>query len=438
MTTQEGKSNELNVLFTMLGFLSGLPLSLFTSTLVMWLNNTSIDTTIVINTSLLTLPYVVKPFTAALIDNLRSKKIIKHYMVLLIAALGTAIALFFASRFDPLMQTKYFMLVMLCGCFCSSVMDIVVDAARIVMVSEPNRGKVTAYFLTAYRVAMLITGAAVVYIHGEMHIAYSLLYALSAATILILGIIATSVMGFYNSSDEEEEHTIQPKLSAKKLLFWLGQKEILYLLMFTILFRAHEALVSTNLPLYIVTLGYKQADCALIVKTVGLFATISGGYMAGFCLKNWNEEFFIQIIMLLQICASIALICANYIGFDTSISVYLPCNTLTSLCSVNIGANNLVTIGATVFEQFATGLAGTLTVVLIMRICDKQYAATQFSVFTSLIMLTRALVGPIANLVLPIGGWDLYFTLSIMFIALTSLSLQTQTIRNMLEDRVST
>ena len=438
-TTKKDGSNELSVLFAMLGFLSGLPLSLFTSTLVMWLNNTELNTTIVINTSLLTIPYVMKPFTAAIMDFLRSKKIIKDYMVLLIAALGTAIALFYASRFDPLGQTRQFMLVMLCGCFFSSVMDIVVDAARIVMVPEPKRGIVTAYFLTAYRIAMLFTGAAVVYVHGELHIAYNLLYALSAAVILILGIITTSVMGFYNSIDEDEEHTVQPILSVKELLIWLGQKEILYLLMFTVLFRAHEALVGTNLPLYIVTLGYKQSDCALIVKTVGFFATIVGGYMAGFCLKNWSEEFFIQSIMLLQICASTALICANYIGFNASISVYLPCSTLTDLCTVNIGVNNLITIGATIFEQFATGLAGTLTVVLIMRICDKEYAATQFSVFTSLIMLTRALVGPIANLILPIGGWDLYFTLSIMFIALTSLSMQTEAIRNILEEnRLST
>ena len=183
----------LGVLFTTLGLLSGLPFSLFTSTLLYWLNNFAIETTLMVNISLLSMPYAFKPLTASVIDYMRNKGLVCYQKILLIASLGVSIALLYVSRIDPLLQTKTFMIITLVGCFFSSVVDIIVDAARIIIVPESKKPIITSYFITSYRVAMLITGSFVVFIHGQYQITYSSLYATTAILLLGLGLLLSLI-----------------------------------------------------------------------------------------------------------------------------------------------------------------------------------------------------------------------------------------------------
>ena len=70
---------------------------------------------------------------------------------------------------------------------------------------------------------------------------------------------------------------------------------------------------------------------------------------------------------------------------------------------------------AVVGDNFAAGMGTTALVAFIMRLVDKRFTATQFSIFVSIATLPRVLSGPISALIQSYFGWVGLFEWSFLF-----------------------
>ena len=77
------------------------------------------------------------------------------------------------------------------------------------------------------------------------------------------------------------------------------------------------------------------------------------------------------------------------------------------------GINRPLMYGAFFFEAFASGLGGGAFLVLMLRMTQKRFSATQYALFSSLFGLPRLLAGPICGFAVDAIGWSAFFWLSI-------------------------
>jgi PAT family beta-lactamase induction signal transducer AmpG len=84
------------------------------------------------------------------------------------------------------------------------------------------------------------------------------------------------------------------------------------------------------------------------------------------------------------------------------------------------GVNLPLMYGATSFELLTGGLGTGAFSVLLLRMTQKRFSATQYALFTSLFALPRLLAGPIAGFAVDAIGWGPFY-LSTLFMGIPGL-----------------
>jgi PAT family beta-lactamase induction signal transducer AmpG len=82
------------------------------------------------------------------------------------------------------------------------------------------------------------------------------------------------------------------------------------------------------------------------------------------------------------------------------------------LLSVLDGPNLVAMYGATGFEVFTSGLGMGAFGVLLLRLTEKRFSATQYALFSSLFALPRVVAGPITGFTVAAIGWPSFFLLT--------------------------
>jgi MFS transporter, PAT family, beta-lactamase induction signal transducer AmpG len=77
------------------------------------------------------------------------------------------------------------------------------------------------------------------------------------------------------------------------------------------------------------------------------------------------------------------------------------------------GANRPLMYAATAFELGSTGLGSGAFGVLLLRMTQKRFSATQFALFSSLFAVSRILSGPPAGVLADTIGWRNFFLLTL-------------------------
>jgi PAT family beta-lactamase induction signal transducer AmpG len=81
-------------------------------------------------------------------------------------------------------------------------------------------------------------------------------------------------------------------------------------------------------------------------------------------------------------------------------------------------ATRLWTYGAIASENAAQGLATAAQAVLLLRVCDRRYSATQFALLSSLFALGRWASGPPSGYLAQAFGYPTFFVLCATVMAL--------------------
>src|SRR5207244_11223788 len=70
---------------------------------------------------------------------------------------------------------------------------------------------------------------------------------------------------------------------------------------------------------------------------------------------------------------------------------------------------------ATGFEMLTSGMGTGAFSVLLLRITQKRFSATQYALFSSLFSLPRLVAGPLSGFLVEAVGWRTFFLLTLVF-----------------------
>ena len=387
--------NKRLLIVFILGFSSGLPLALITSTLQAWFSDSGMPILATGMLSLLGVPYLYRIVWGPLLDRCSLLSIGKRRSWILVMQLFLCLGFNLMAWLSPSSSPKGMaLLAFVLACF-SATQDIAIDAHRTEYLPQSEYGLGASIAVFGYRLALLVAGGLALII--AEHAGWVITYRLMGLFML------PGMMAVWFSPEPSVSTPNIPFMASfiapiKELL---ARDGIGWFVLFIFFYKLGEVFTTSTsgivMPFLIQGLGFSLDTIAYVNKIMGISAIVVGGLTAGILLQRWSLYKALFVFGLLQ-----ALTNALFIVLAMA------------------GNNVLIFSIAVVCDNFAAGMGSTALVALLMRMVDKRFTATQFSLLVAVSTLPRVLSGPIAAVLQSWLGWvGLYqvsFVLALGFI----------------------
>ncbi|HSC47852.1 MAG TPA: MFS transporter [Gammaproteobacteria bacterium] len=379
----------------LLGFSSGLPLSLSGATLQAWLATLHVDITTIAAFSLVGLPYSLKFLWAPLMDRYMPPFMGRRRGWILLAQLLLAVLLAMMAFTDPLTAMPRLALLAFFLAFVSASQDIVYDAYRTDMLLPAERGLGAAVTVGGYRLAMIVSGALVLVLSDR--IGWRNSYLLMAA-LMVLALLPT-LFG---------PEPAQPATAPRTLMdaVFLPMRELatrqsaVGLLALVLFYKFGNWFSGPLTNVFLISgLHFTPSDVGVVNKGLGLLATIIGVFLGGALMPRLGLFRSLLCFGILQ-----------------------AASTLTFMLLALVGHNYGLMVMAVGVENIAWGMGTAAFVAYLMALCDHRYTAFQFALLSAFDSISRVFLGPPAGYVAQHGGWIMLFLVSAL-LALPGLML---------------
>lgn len=375
-----------------LGFASGLPLPLSSSTLQAWLTVENISIITIGWFALTGLPYTLKFLWAPLVDRFVPIPVGRRRAWLLLTQTLLALVLAGLAQLDPhsnLLMIAGFALMI---AFLSATQDIAFDALRTDILKPEERGLGAALSVTGYRLAMLVGGAGALILGDH--------WGWSNTFLLMAGIMATSLIVTLATPEQPTDYALRTLSEAVfgPLRAFFSRPEAWGLIVLVVLYKLGDAFAGSLTTAFLIRgAGFTPTDVGVVNKGFGLVATLVGALAGGLWLMRLGLYRSLMLFGILQ--------AVTNLGFF-ALSV--------------VGHNYLLMVAAVGLENLAGGMGTAAFVALLMGLCDIRYSATQFALLSAMASLGRVFLGPVAGGVVAWLDWPLFFV-STVLVALPGL-----------------
>ena len=380
--------NKRLLITLILGFFSGLPISLTSSTLQAWYAVHDISIAQIGLLSLVGIPYTIKFMWAPFLDRYSVWHLLgfgrrRSWMLLtqsILALLMIAIS-FFSPEFTPLLIA----ILAFAVAISSATQDVTIDAFRTELLKQDERGLGAAYFTFSYRMAMLVSGGLSLII--AQHFGWQIMFLIMAVIMILAVLFSLSI----KSTDEESivHHKHLADILIKPFQSFFKQPLAAYVILFILFYKVGEAFtLALTTTFFIRDLHYSLQEVGVLYKTFGPLSLVVGSFLGGVILKHVKLYSGLMWFGVLQIIGILFFALLAYTG---------PSYVLSAL--------------AVIMENFTSGLGTIALFAFIMSICDLRYTASQFALFTAMFAITRVVVGPAAGLFVQQMGWLEYYLL---------------------------
>jgi PAT family beta-lactamase induction signal transducer AmpG len=166
----------------------------------------------------------------------------------------------------------------------------------------------------------------------------------------------------------------------------------LEILAFVVLYKLGDQLTQSLTRPFLIDMGYDAVHRGIALATLSVILTVAGTFAGGLVTTAVGLGRALWIFGGLQIFSN-----AGYF-----------------LLSVLDGPNLVAMYGATGFEVFTSGLGMGAFGVLLLRLTEKRFSATQYALFSSLFALPRVVAGPITGFTVAAIGWPAFFLLTMV------------------------
>jgi PAT family beta-lactamase induction signal transducer AmpG len=375
----------------LLSFSSGLPLGLVWYSIPDWMRDIGVDIRVVGLFTLAQVPWAFKPVWAPLMDRyvppfwgrrrgwMAVTQIALAALGLMLAGVGNhpdAIWVVGAIAFGVALA--------------SASQDIAYDAYTVeVLHNHPDeQGAVIGARTAMYRAALVVSGGMAITLASRFGwAAVNVLMALVYIPILILT---------WKSPEPEDQAPPPRTLRAAVWLPFLGflaRHRALEILAFVFLYKFGDQLAQALTRPFLIDMGYSADHRGIALATVGMVATIVGAFFGGWLTTLAGLGHSLWIFGFLQVFSNI--------GYF--------------LLSRADGPNLPLMYGATGFELLTSGMGTGAFSVLLLRITQKRFSATQYALFSSLFALPRLLAGPVTGFAVDAVGWPVFFLTTMVF-----------------------
>ncbi|MGC1181690.1 AmpG family muropeptide MFS transporter [Legionella sp.] len=374
-----------------LGFSSGLPMALISSTLQAWYAYSGMSVFITGTLSLISLPYVYRIFWGPILDRYSLFNLGKRRSWILTMQFLLLLGFNVMAWMTPEQYPKSLaILALILACF-SATQDIAIDAHRTEYLSLTEHALGASLAVFGYRFALLLSGGFALIVAQKLGWAFT--YRLMGL-LMIIGMLAVCFSNEPSAPIKEKTNFAHLFIAPVNEL--LSRPGIVYLLCFIFCYKLGEVFTATTsgivMPFLIQGIGFSLDTIGYINKMLGVGSILLGGLIAGLLLTRYSLYRSLFFFGLLQALTNILFVALAMVGKSVvllSIAVF--------------------------FDNFAAGMGSTALVALFMRLVNKQFTGTQFSIFVALSTIPRIISGPMAASIQMAIGWVGLYQLSIVF-----------------------
>ena len=445
-----------------LGFSAGLPIMLVFSTLSVWLVKAGVERSTVTLFSWAGFAYSFKFLWSPIVDKFQIPllhKIGHRKSWLLITQILIFFSIILASYSDPQNNLKFMAFAIVLIAFFSATQDIVIDAFRIESAPEKKQGPLASMYLAGYRIAMIVSGAGSLWLasimsdenyqtevwknvyqiigffmiigfistalckeptnnkvkkinyKNQLKFTFSTILSILIFFVFFLNIPEVKVLNhfynfFYNifkivfsfgvaliSLLILEKINFLPKKQSREIFinpiidFFKRYKKIALMILLLIgLYRIADVVMGVMANIFYLEKGYEIKDIATFSKFFGLIATILGGILGGtFAMKFGTYK----SLLIGAITAALTNVLFAFLAIIEKNLFYL---------ATIIIADNL-----------ASGFAGAAFVVYLSSLTSIKFTATQYALFTSLMLFIPKLIAGYAGGIVDVIDYPSFF-----------------------------
>ena len=377
------------------GFASGLPFLLVAGTLAYWLREGGIELREITMIASAGMAYSFKFLWAPLVDRWRLPVLgrlgqRRGWLLLAMCAVMVGLIAMAAVGTGPL---ALFVGITLLVAFSGATLDIAVDAYRVEIAPKNAQGALVATYSLGYRIALIVTGALALVLAD--HVAWPVVYQVMAACMLVPivtvfvarepDVVRTRVQ---NWAQGLREGVVEPFADFFRRF---GGKVALGILLFILAMKiSDQALIGGIIGPFYLDQGFTKTEIAAVTKVYGIWIGIAGAFLGGIAVARWGIQWPLFVAIVMGACSN--LLYLALIGADGD---------LTRLTIVISG------------ENLAQGFLGTVAVAYLSALVNQRYTATQYALFSSLIMLPGKVLGFFSGqIVEATDGYAAYFVIT--------------------------
>src|SRR5262249_25263070 len=262
-----------------------------------------------------------------------------------------------------------------------------IDAYAVEVLRKEEQGVAVGARTALYRAAMFVAGGLSITLAA--HLGWPTVNAMLALLYLPMLVITWLAPG------PEVQPPAPPSLRAASWLPFLGvlcPPPALEILGFVLTYKLADNLAQALTRPFLVDMGYSGDDRGVALGTVGLAATLGGTFFGGAATARLGLGPSLWVFGVLQSVANL-----RY-SLVAQSPVHRP------LMDAAIG-----------FEQLLSGMGTGAFSVLLLRLTQRRFSATQFALFSSLFGLPRIVSGPMSGFLVDALGWSRFYLVTILF-----------------------
>lgn len=373
------------------GFASGMPFLLVAGTLAYWLTENGLELKNITLIASAGLTYTLKFLWAPLVDRWRLPLLGRfgQRRGWLLLALGVVIiGLLLMAHLTP-GRLAPFIWVTLLTAFAGATLDIAVDAYRIEIAPQESQGALLATYSLGYRIALIITGmlALVLADHvpwPQVYVAMAVFMLIPVVAVLIASEPDVVRVRMTTWAQGLQEGVVEPFLDFFRRF---GAALALALLAFILLAKISDQSLGGGImaPFYLGQ-GFSKTEIATVTKFYGIWVGLGGVFLAGIAIARWGVKWPLLAGIVLGAISN--LLYVWLIGADG-----------------DIWKLTLVISG----ENLAQGFQGTTLVAFLSALVNQRFTATQYALFSSLVMLPGKLLSAVSGSIVEQTGYGVYF-----------------------------
>ncbi len=369
---------------SLLSFSSGLPLGLILTAIPFWMQQEGIDIKSIGLVTLAQAPYTFKFLWSPLMDRFAPRRGRKRTWIAIgqvLLALSVA-ALALATR-QPTVAAITFLSLLIS--FSSSTQDIAIDAYTVEVLRKEEQGLAVGARVALYRAAMYVSGAIIVTLGPK--IGWAPVFV--ALGVLFLALLPVTAL----APEPEVSPTPPPSLRAavwEPFVSFFRHPRALEIASFLFLYKLSNNVAEALVRPFLGQLGFDPIDVGVATGTVSLFATLGGTFLGGVLSSTWGVGRALWVFGIVQ-----ALAHGGY------------------AVVAQVGLNRPIMYAAMTLETGAIGLGTGAFNVLLLRLTQRRFSATQYALFSSIFALGRTVAGPPAGVLIDALGWRDFFLLTI-------------------------
>jgi PAT family beta-lactamase induction signal transducer AmpG len=282
--------------------------------------------------------------------------------------------------------------------FASASQDIVIDAYAVEVLERSEQGIAVGARNALARSAVLVAGALT--ITAGQRLGWPPVF-----TVLALMFVPLAAVVLWSP---EPEAAVLPPRSLRHAVFdplieLFRRSGALPILGFLVLYKFGENLATALIRPFLIQKCYSPEDVGVGTATIGLIALIVGAFLGGVSTDRIGLTRSLWLFGAIQ---SVGFL--GYVVID-QLTPGSPCAGGVMGAVLQPASHRITMLAAIGVENLCQGMATGAFGVMLLRMTQKQFSATQYALFSSIFAVGRIVTGPIAGFTADAIGWTPFY-----------------------------